>query len=239
MGHLQKLFIFISGFSWPCVGFSLVLVSGVYSGYGVWASRYSSSSHCRAWALGMPALVVGAHGLSCSKARGIFLDQGSSHCLQHWKEDSSPLDRQGSLMWTSFKVFHFHFIEFTTILLLFYASGFFGHKACGSLAPWTRDRTRSPFLGRWILSHWTTSEVPVTVTVSLTVFWLSCCLSFQLPCSEAPSSASSYSISAPRQMLAWPAAPCRPHVAHRLLLSVKFYGKYSLTQWLLHGQWPF
>ena len=172
MGHLQKLFIFISGFSWPCVGFSLVLASGVYSGYGVWASRYGSSSYCRARALGMPALVVEAHGLSCSKARGIFLDQGSSHCLQHWKEDSSPLEHQESLMWTSFKVFHFHFIEFTTILLLFYAFGFFGHKACGSLAPWTRDRTHSPFLGRWSLSHWTTSEVPVTVTVSLTVFWL-------------------------------------------------------------------
>ena len=35
-------------------------------------------------------------------------------------------------MWTIFKVF----IEFVTILLLFYVFGFFGHEACGILAPW-------------------------------------------------------------------------------------------------------
>ena len=34
-------------------------------------------------------------------------------------------------MWTIFKVF----IEFATILLLFYIFWFFGHKACGILAP--------------------------------------------------------------------------------------------------------
>ena len=34
-------------------------------------------------------------------------------------------------MWTSFKVF----IEFVTILLLFYVFGFFGHKARGILTP--------------------------------------------------------------------------------------------------------
>ena len=33
---------------------------------------------------------------------------------------------------TIFKVF----TEFVTILLLFYVYGFFGHKACGILAPW-------------------------------------------------------------------------------------------------------
>ena len=34
-------------------------------------------------------------------------------------------------MWTIFKVF----IELVTVLLLFYVLGFFGHKACGILAP--------------------------------------------------------------------------------------------------------
>ena len=35
------------------------------------------------------------------------------------------------LMWTIFKVF----IELVTVLLQFYVLGFFGHKACGILAP--------------------------------------------------------------------------------------------------------
>ena len=35
--------------------------------------------------------VVMAKGLSCSVARGIFLDQSSNLCLLHWQEDSLPL----------------------------------------------------------------------------------------------------------------------------------------------------
>ena len=35
-------------------------------------------------------------------------------------------------MWTIFKVF----IELVTVVLQFYVLGFFGHKACGILAPW-------------------------------------------------------------------------------------------------------
>ena len=35
-------------------------------------------------------------GLSCSKARGIFLDQGLKLCLLHWQADSLPLSHQGS-----------------------------------------------------------------------------------------------------------------------------------------------
>ena len=30
-----------------------------------------------------------AHGLSCSSACGIFLDQGSNLCLLHWQADST------------------------------------------------------------------------------------------------------------------------------------------------------
>ena len=34
------------------------------------------------------APVVLANGLSCSAARGIFLDQGSNPCPLHWQADS-------------------------------------------------------------------------------------------------------------------------------------------------------
>ena len=40
--------------------------------------------------------VVGAHGVSCSVACGIFLDQGSNTCLLNWQVDSLPLSHQGS-----------------------------------------------------------------------------------------------------------------------------------------------
>ena len=41
---------------------------------------------------GARALVVVTHGLSCSTARGIFLDQGSNLHPLHWQADSQPLD---------------------------------------------------------------------------------------------------------------------------------------------------
>ena len=40
--------------------------------------------------------VAGAHGLSCSKACGIFPDQGSNPCLLHCQTDSYPLYHWGS-----------------------------------------------------------------------------------------------------------------------------------------------
>ena len=40
------------------------------------------------WSAG---LIVVAHGLSCSEACGIFLDQGSNPCLLHWQVDSLQL----------------------------------------------------------------------------------------------------------------------------------------------------
>ena len=36
------------------------------------------------------------HGLSCSAACGIFLDQGLNLCPLHWEVDSQPLRHQGS-----------------------------------------------------------------------------------------------------------------------------------------------
>ena len=45
--------------------------------------------------LGKASTVV-AHGLSCSAACGVFLDEGSKPCLLHWQADSLPLSHQGS-----------------------------------------------------------------------------------------------------------------------------------------------
>ena len=41
--------------------------------------------------------MVGVHGLSCSAACGIFLDQGSNSCPLHRQADSYSLYHQGSL----------------------------------------------------------------------------------------------------------------------------------------------
>ena len=60
------------------------------------------------------------------------------------------------LMWTIFKVF----IEFVTILLLFYVLVFWPRGMWG-LTSLTRDQTHTPFIGRQSLNHWTTREVPV------------------------------------------------------------------------------
>ena len=78
------------------LGLSLVVVSGGHS-----------SSRCAGLSLSRPLLlrstgsssagsVVVAHGPSCSVACGIFPDQGSNPCPQHWQADSQPLRHQGS-----------------------------------------------------------------------------------------------------------------------------------------------
>ena len=38
------------------------------------------------------------HGLSCSVACGIFPNQGSNLCLQHWQVNSLPLSHEGNLV---------------------------------------------------------------------------------------------------------------------------------------------
>ena len=37
-----------------------------------------------------------AHGLRCSTARGIFLDQGLDPCLPHWQAEFFTTEHQGS-----------------------------------------------------------------------------------------------------------------------------------------------
>ena len=60
-------------------------------------------------------------------------------------------------MWTIFKVF----IEFVAALLLFfYVFWFFGHEACGILAPRPGMEPTPPCIGRQSLNHWTPREVP-------------------------------------------------------------------------------
>ena len=59
-------------------------------------------------------------------------------------------------MWTIFKVF----IEFVTILLLFYVLVFWSQGMWDLSSP-IKDRTHTPCIGRRSLNHWTTREVPV------------------------------------------------------------------------------
>ena len=58
-------------------------------------------------------------------------------------------------MWTIFKVF----IEFVTILLVFYVLVFWPWGMWGLSSP-TRGQTLTPWIGRQSLNHWTTREVP-------------------------------------------------------------------------------
>ena len=71
------------------------------------ASGGHSSSRCAGLSLLRPLLlrstgsrragsVIVAHVPSCSVACGIFPDQGSNPCPQHWQADSQPLRHQGS-----------------------------------------------------------------------------------------------------------------------------------------------
>ena len=62
------------------------------------------------------------------------------------------------LMWTIFNIF----IEFVTILLLFYVLIFWPGSTL-DLSSLTRDQTRTPCIGRQSLNHWTTRKVPILI----------------------------------------------------------------------------
>ena len=70
-----------------CCGFSLVAEHGLC---GVWASVVAGRG------LLSTGSVVVLHRLSCSLARGIFLDQGLDLCLLHRQADSLPQSHQRS-----------------------------------------------------------------------------------------------------------------------------------------------
>ena len=88
------------GSSLLCAGFLWLRRAGATLHCGARASHCGGFSCCGARALGAWApvvvalelssagSVVVAHGLSCSAACGIFLDQGSNSCPLHWQVDS-------------------------------------------------------------------------------------------------------------------------------------------------------
>ena len=85
-----KKFIYLIYFIFGCTGSLLphagsflVAVSGGYS--SLWCAGFSLR-----WLLLLRSAgsVVVAHGLSCSAACEIFLDQGSNPCPLHWQADS-------------------------------------------------------------------------------------------------------------------------------------------------------
>ena len=67
-------------------------------------SRHAGFSSCSTWAV--------VHRLSCSVARGIFLDQGLNLWPLHWQVDVHPLYHQGSpIFFIRFKVHSKVFVE--------------------------------------------------------------------------------------------------------------------------------
>ena len=94
----------------------------------------------RLWSTGS---ILGAHGLSCFKASGIFPDQRSNPCLLHWQTDSSPRSHQESPLvkfwFLSLAIFCFaHLSSFTDLQKFFTYSGcqsFLSYKYCKYLLP--------------------------------------------------------------------------------------------------------
>ena len=83
------------------------------------------------------------------------------------------------LFFNFFKVF----IEFVTILLLFYVLVFWPRDMWDISSP-TRDRTRTPWIGRRSLNHWTAREVPQSEfkkTRNSIIFISLCLKSFVVP----------------------------------------------------------
>ena len=71
----------------------------------------------------------------------------------HW-EEYQQYPPAFFLQWTTFKVF----IEFVTILFLFYLLGFWLWGMC-DLSSLTRDWTCAACAGRWSPNHWSAREV--------------------------------------------------------------------------------
>ena len=86
---LSYLFIFDgTGSSLLLKLFSSCGKQGLLSSCGVWASHCGGFSYCGAWALDSWASAMVEHRFSCSKARGIFPNQGSNLCPLPWQADS-------------------------------------------------------------------------------------------------------------------------------------------------------
>ena len=90
---IQRVIGFISG----CGSGSLVAVRelpAVVARLVAERGLHTSFSSCSAWAQQRGSWAP-EHGLSCSRVREIFPDQGSNPHLLHWQVDSLPLSHQG------------------------------------------------------------------------------------------------------------------------------------------------
>ena len=72
-------------------------------------------------------------------------------------------------LWTISKVF----IEFVTILLLFYVLVFWPQGMWNLNSP-TRDQTRTPCVERRNLNHWTAQDVPGRISILQFLMELGC-----------------------------------------------------------------
>ena len=86
--------------------------------WGLWASVVEAPG---SWSTGS---IVVAHGLSCSEACGIFLDQSLTLCLLHWQVDSLPLSHQEIPQFS-----HFENTKFMLFSVVNKAKSFLGYKS--------------------------------------------------------------------------------------------------------------
>ena len=100
------LFIYDCAGSHCYAGFSLVVMSGVYSLVGVRGLLIVGRD--RSWAL--VVVIAVAHGLSHSAACGVRTGQGLNPCLLPRQTDSLPLSRQGNPIFIFLRNLHTVFI---------------------------------------------------------------------------------------------------------------------------------
>ena len=97
---------------------------------------------------------------------GDLLTQGLNLCplcLLHYSWLLDPLSHlenpKSPIPFPKWNLFIFKvFIEFVTMLLLFYILAFWP-RSMWDLSFLTRDQIHTPCIGRWRLNHWTTREV--------------------------------------------------------------------------------
>ena len=102
ISFFKIFFIYLSLLCWVFISawiFSSCGKRGRLSGCSAWASLCCAFSCCGALVRTSEFQVscgstAQAHGLSCSKAHGIFPGLVSNLCLPHWQMDSSPLSHR-------------------------------------------------------------------------------------------------------------------------------------------------
>ena len=76
-------------------GCSLAAAHGLLTAVASLVSEHGLQVCGLSWAHRLQRSVAVAHGISCSKACGIFPDQESNPCILHWQMDSLSLSHQG------------------------------------------------------------------------------------------------------------------------------------------------